>query len=198
MSISASVTSRNRAHQFIRPAAAILSIIILSVILLRLQGRFWICECGRIDLWAGNTKSSDNSQHILDPYSFTHVLHGFLFYGLTVWLFPRWSVGWKLWASLTVEAAWEVIENSAWVIQRYREATLALGYSGDTIINSLGDLLCCAAGFYLARKLGFRRSLVVFLITEVILVVWIRDSLILNIIQLLYPFDAIKNWQLGQ
>jgi hypothetical protein len=164
---------------------------------LRSQGRLWVCACGYFLLWSGNIWSSDNSQHLLDPYSFTHLLHGFLFWWLLAWAAPRLSIVWRLTLAVTIEALWEVFENSNFVIQRYREATLALGYQGDTIINSLGDILLCALGFLLARWLGWRRSLLLFVLTELVLLLWIRDSLILNILMLIYPLDGIKEWQMG-
>jgi hypothetical protein len=148
-------------------------------------------------LWAGNVWSSDNSQHWLDPYSFTHLLHGVVFFWLLAWLRPRLSPMWLLFIALAVESVWEVFENSAFIIDRYRETTAALGYNGDTIINSLGDILVCGLGFMLAIRLGFRRSLVLFVITELGLLVWIRDSLVLNVVMLLYPVEAIKLWQIG-
>jgi hypothetical protein len=168
-----------------------------TVVALRYQGRLWICACGRVDLWAGNTKSADNSQHLADPYSFTHLLHGLLFYGALVWALPRLPITWRLAIAVVVEALWEVVENSAFVIQRYREATLALGYEGDTIVNSLADIVWMVAGFWLARRLGLRRSALLFVATELVLVLWIRDSLVLNIIMLLVPIDALKAWQVG-
>ena len=170
----------------------------MTAALLRYQGRLWICSCGHVLLWAGDTKSSDNSQHIFDPYSFTHSLHGFVFYALLALVVPRLAVAWQLALALTIEAIWEVIENSPAVIERYRQATLALGYEGDTVVNSLADILCCGIGFMLARRLGFRRSLAVFVATEIILILWIRDSLILNVVMLLFPIEAIKKWQMGQ
>jgi hypothetical protein len=180
------------------PWLAIAVVVIIAAALLRLEGRLWICSCGQVWLWAGDTKSAHNSQHIFDPYSFTHVLHGFVFYALLALLAPRLPLLWRLAFSLTIEAAWEVIENSPAIIERYRQATLALGYQGDTVVNSLADILCCGIGFALAHRLGFRRSLAVFILTEVILILWIRDSLILNVLMLLYPIEAIKNWQMGQ
>lgn len=168
-----------------------------AVYQLRGQGRFWLCSCGYFLLWSGNVLSSDNSQHLLDPYSFTHVLHGFLFWWLLAWTLPRLSIIWRLALAVSLEALWEVIENSNFVIQRYREATLALGYQGDTIVNSLGDILLCALGFLIARRLGWRRSFLVFVVTEVVLLIWIRDSLLLNILMLIYPIDGIKEWQMG-
>ena len=180
------------------PWLAIAAVLMVTIVALRYQGRLWICACGRVDLWSWNVNSSDNSQHLFDPYSFTHVLHGLLFYGALVLLVPRLAPEWRLWIAIAVEALWEVVENSAVIIQRYREATVALGYTGDTIVNSMGDILCCVIGFTLARRLGFRWSLVVFLLTEIVLVLLIRDSLILNIIMLLYPIPAIKTWQMGK
>lgn len=168
-----------------------------AVYQLRSQGRLWLCACGYFLLWSGNVLSSDNSQHLLDPYSFTHMLHGFLFWWLLVWILPRLSIIWRLTLAVSIEALWEVIENSNFVIQRYREATLALGYQGDTIINSLGDILICVLGFLIARQLGLRRSLLVFALTEIMLLLWIRDSLILNILMLIYPIEGIKEWQMG-
>ncbi len=180
------------------PWLAIVAVLALAVYLLHNQGRLWICACGQIYLWVSDTWSSDNSQHWLDPYSFTHLLHGLVFFCLLAWSLPRLSLLWRLWLAILIEALWEVVENSELVIQRYREATAALGYQGDTVINSLGDILVCGVGFWLAFYLGFRRSLALFVITEIVLTLWIRDSLILNIIMLIYPIEAIKAWQLGQ
>ncbi len=172
-------------------------IIVVTVLLLSSQGRLWICACGQIYAWVGDTWSSDNSQHLFDPYSFTHLLHGIVFFWGLFWLWPQLAIVWRLVLAIAIESAWEVAENSAFIINRYREATAALGYEGDTIVNSLGDIFMCAVGFWLAYKLGFRRSVVLFLVTELILTLWIRDSLILNIIMLIYPIEAIKAWQLG-
>jgi hypothetical protein len=104
---------------------------------------------------------------------------------------------WQLWLALVVEALWEVVENSAWIIDRYRQTTLALGYNGDTVLNSLSDILLCGLGFVLARRLGFYRTLAIFVTTELVLLFWIRDGLLLNILMLIYPIDAIKTWQMG-
>lgn len=177
------------------PTVAILVTLALAAFLLDRQGRLWICQCGRVYLWAGDIWSSDNSQHIFDPYSFTHILHGFLFFWLIAWLWPKLDFGWQLWLSLFVESAWEVGENTEAVIQRYREATLALGYNGDTIINSLSDILLCGLGVWLARRFGFWRTALIFVVTEVVLTLWIRDSFLLNVIMLIYPIDAIRTWQ---
>ena len=179
------------------PWLAIILTCTLAALLLQLQGRLWICQCGRVDLWAGDIWSADNSQHLLDPYSFTHILHGFIFFWVTSWLLPKLDFGWQMWLAILVEAAWEVGENTELVIQRYREATLALGYNGDTIVNSLSDIALCGVGILIARRLGFWRTLALFIMTEIALTLWIRDSLLLNILMLLYPIDAIRNWQVG-
>jgi len=133
----------------------------------------------------------------LDPYSFTHVLHGFVLCGLLALIVPRLSQIWQLWLAVSIEALWEVLENSEFVIRRYREETAALGYHGDTIVNSLGDILVCGLGFVLARRLGLRRTLVLFVVTEVVLAIWIRDNLTLNILMLIYPIEGVKEWQAG-
>jgi len=180
------------------PWLAIALTIALTVVLLRLQGRLWICACGQIRLWVSESQGSDTSQHLFDPYTFTHLLHGFLFFWLIAWLLPRLERSWQLWLALAIEAAWEVVENSEIIIRRYREATAARGYFGDTIVNSLGDILACGLGYLLARWLGYRRSAVVFLLVELFLVLWIRDSLLLNILMLLFPVEWIKQWQAGR
>ena len=123
------------------------------------------------------------------------MLHGFVLYGLLALVAGRLSPGWRLWLAVSIEALWEVVENSEFVIRRYREETAALGYHGDTIINSLADILVCGLGFVLARHLGFRRTFALFVVTEVTLAIWIRDNLTLNVLMLIYPIDAIKEWQ---
>lgn len=158
---------------------------------------FW-CACGQTLVWAGNIWSQHNSQHPFDPYSFTHMLHGFMFCGLLAVLLPKLAQSWQWALAVVMESVWEVVENSNLIIQRYREATLALGYTGDTIINSFADILLCGTGFLVARKLGGRRAIAVFLVTELILLFWIKDSLLLNIVMLIYPVDAIKAWQMGR
>ena len=162
---------------------------------LRSQGRLWACSCDYILLWSGDAWSSDNSQHLLDPYSFTHVLHGFAFCGLLALVVPRLPAAWRLWLAVSIEASWEVVENSEFVIRRYREETAALGYNGDTIVNSLADIVLCVLGFALARRLGFRLTVALFVATEVALGAWIRDGLLLNVVMLIHPINAIKEWQ---
>jgi Protein of unknown function (DUF2585) len=178
------------------PGLVIVAISVVAALLLHNQGRQWFCSCGRLLIWVGDICSPDNSQHLLDPYSFTHILHGVAFYGLLALLAHKMSPRWKLCLAILIEALWEVVENSEYVIQRYREATAALGYHGDTVVNSLGDIAACAAGFMLARRLGLWRSVALFVVIEVMLIVWIRDSLILEVLMLTYPISAIKAWQM--
>lgn len=178
------------------PVVAMVALIAVTIHRLRTQGRLWWCACGQLSLWSGNTWSQHNSQHLIDPYSFTHLLHGMAICGLLVWLCPRVPSTWRLWLAVFIEAAWEVVENTDFVIQRYRAVTASLDYLGDTVANSLGDILSFGVGVAIARYLGFWRSLGLFLVTEVVLVMWIRDSLLLNILMLAYPVDAIRAWQM--
>jgi hypothetical protein len=187
------------------PARAIVASFLATAVLLRLEGRLWMCSCGTVQVWAGMVCSSDNSQHFLDPYSFTHVLHGFLFFWLIAWLAPRLNrrpshagsfENWQLALALAVEALWEVFENTNFIIDRYRSETAALGYNGDTVVNSFGDILCCLVGFVIARRLGLRRSLIAFAALEFVLILWIKDSLLLEILMLIFPVDAIRALQM--
>ncbi len=180
------------------PVFAIVATFAATALLLRLEGRLWLCACGSIQLWSGQICSANNSQHFLDPYSFTHVLHGFLFFWLIAWLLSRLRANWQLALAVAVEAGWEVFENTNFIIDRYRSETAALGYNGDTVVNSFGDILCCLIGFMVARRLGLRRSLVVFVVLELVLIVWIKDSLLLEILMLVVPIDAVRAWQMCQ
>ncbi|MGI8732817.1 MAG: DUF2585 family protein [Pyrinomonadaceae bacterium] len=187
---------KSRAARFL-PWLAIVPVLALAILQLRHQGRSWWCSCHQLFLWAGDIWSSHNSQHLLDPYTFTHVLHGFAFCWLLMLCLPRVSVSWRLALATLLEAVWEVFENTEFVIQRYREETAALGYYGDSVFNSVGDILACMAGFLIAQRLGLKRSVLVFVATEVVLLVWIRDSFLLEILMLIYPIDALKAWQMG-
>jgi hypothetical protein len=164
---------------------------------LRLEGRLWLCSCGRFRLWLGDAWGAETSQQLFDPYSFTHVLHGFAFAGLLALLLPRAPRRLSLLLAVLLEALWEVIENTEYVINRYREATAALGYNGDTVVNSLGDVAACALGFLVARRLGRLRALLLFVAVEAALLLWIRDSLLLNIVLLVYPSEKLRAWQAG-
>jgi uncharacterized protein DUF2585 len=179
------------------PWLVLATVLIGATFQLRSQGRSWWCSCGQLFVWAGDVWSSHNSQHPLDPYSFTHLLHGFVIWWLLALCIPRVAPAWRIALATALEALWEVIENTEFVIQRYRETTAALGYEGDSIANSLGDIIVCGLGLFVAWRLGFRRSLLFFLAIEVVLIIWIRDSLILEVLMLIYPIDAIKSWQMG-
>jgi hypothetical protein len=172
--------------------------LLFSVVTLYFQGRVWWCLSGDLTPWSWNIWSPHNSQHVIDPYSFTHVLHGILEFWLLSLLFPRLPLVWRLVIAVAIESSWEVVENSAYVIERYREGTISLNYFGDSIINSMADIVCCGAGFILGWKLRFWRSLILFISTEIILILWIHDSLLINILMLLWPVDAIKHWQIGR
>jgi hypothetical protein len=172
-------------------------IVTATVCELRRQGRLWWCECGGLNPWAGNIWSPHNSQHLFDPYSFTHILHGVLLCGFIAWACPRLSLSWQLCLVIAAESFWEVVENTNFIIDRYRLTTLAVGYQGDTIANSLSDIFSAVVGFLLARRLGIRGSVVLFIATEAVLIFWIRDSLLLNVVMLLCPSDTIRAWQMG-
>lgn len=179
------------------PMIAVGAIIVVATIMLTIQGRVVWCEAGDYWPWSWTVMSRHNSQHIIDPYSFTHMLHGILEFWLIGLVFQRVPLAWRFVIAIFIESTWEVAENTSYIINRYREATLSLDYFGDSIVNSLADIVCCGIGFVIARKLGLWKSLVLFIVTETILIVTIRDSLLLNIIMLIYPIDAIKSWQTG-
>ncbi|MFN0195600.1 MAG: DUF2585 family protein [Planctomycetaceae bacterium] len=187
----------SRIAPYLRPISAMLLVLVIVTIQLRVQGRLWTCACGSLAIWKSNVISQHSSQHLFDPYAFTHVLHGvILFWGLNAIRALR-SPAWKLWWCIALEGLWEILENSPLIIDRYRNETAALGYEGDTIINALGDIFSCALGFELTRRLGFRRSLAFFVGLELVLLFWIRDNLTLNVLMLVWPIEAIKNWQLN-
>jgi len=179
------------------PWVVLAGVLCTMTLLLRLQGRLWICACGYVLAWSSDINSANNSQHLFDPYAFTHVLHGFMFIAIVHLLWPRLSESGKIVGVLTLEALWEVIENSAFVIHRYRAETISIGYTGDTILNSFGDLLACALGAIVARRIGVVKTLLLGGAIEAILLFTIRDSLLLNIVMLIHPIDAIRVWQGG-
>jgi hypothetical protein len=171
--------------------------VLSALLLLKFMGRPWWCACGGWSLWSGEVNSQHNSQHLFDHYSATHVLHGFLFWWGLHWLSPRVSERWLLPAAVLLETVWELAENSPVIINRYRTATLALGYEGDSVLNSLCDILCAAVGFVLARRLGWTWGLAFFVVVELVVVWLIRDNLTLNILMLVVPLPRIKAWQMG-
>ncbi len=178
--------------------AAAALVLVFMVVLLRMQGRSFLCSCGEFAIWVGDHCSSNTSQQLLDPYSLTHVLHGFMFFWLIALLFKQMPRPWQLWLAMLLESAWEVFENTSFVINKYRTETAALGYTGDTVVNSVGDLACALIGFVIAQKLGWWRSLIVYVLVELVLIFWIHDSLLLQILMLVRPVEAIKNWQMCQ
>lgn len=171
-------------------------ILAAAAIILALMGRRGFCEAGDLRIWSSDIYSEHNSQHFLDPYTFTHVLHGFGLYAILWWIMGRWAgAAVRGILALGLESLWEIVENTETVIGRYREGTIALGYYGDSIVNSMGDILACAAGYLIAFLIPAWASVVVVLAVEMILVLWIRDSLLINIIMLVHPIEAIRTWQ---
>ena len=178
-----------------RTAIAAIAILAAAAAILLAMGRNAICACGAVDLWIGARDSPRTSQMLADWYSLSHVVHGLLFYA-ALWLVARRSpIGLRFLAALFVEAAWEVIENTPFVIDRYRETTAALGYTGDSVINSLSDITMMGLGFLAARKLPVWSSIVLLLVLEIVPLFVIRDNLALNILNLLAPVPAIAAWQ---
>jgi hypothetical protein len=161
------------------------------------MGRLPICTCGEVALWEASASSARTSQMIADWYSPSHFIHGLLFYGMLWLAFRSWSVERRFLAAMAIETAWELLENTPLIIDRYREATFALGYTGDSVLNSLSDIAMMAFGFVAARRLPMWASIVLVLALELAALIVIRDNLALNIIMLLAPNDAIRAWQAG-
>lgn len=179
------------------PWLTIFVLFAIAAISLKFQGRVWWCEAGDYTPWSWEIWSRHNSQHLIDPYTFTHILHGVAEFWIISLIFRKVPLAWRLAIAVGIEGTWEVVENTNTVIQRYREATISLDYYGDSIINSLSDMTACATGFLIAYKIRFWGSLALFLLTEIILILWIRDSLLINILMLFYPIEALKVWQSG-
>lgn len=180
------------------PTGLTIVVLIASVVLyLEYVGRSWLPPDGRLVFWYGDANGPGTSQHLLDPYSYTHFLHGVVFCWLITLAGKKLPSFWQLACVVALESTWEMLENSPMIINRYREATIALGYKGDSIVNSLSDIVVCSIGFLVAKKLGFKKSLLLFIIIEIFLLFWIRDNLTLNVIMLINPISAIKAWQTG-
>ncbi len=179
----------------LRAALIALGIVVLTAATLLWMGRVPMCECGEIKLWHGAVVSSENSQHIADWYTPSHILHGLFFYALLWLLAGRWSIGTRLVIATVIEAAWEIAENTDTVIERYREATIALDYYGDSVVNSVADIGWMWVGFFLAARIPVWASVALFIVAELVVGYLIRDGLTLNVIMLTFPQDWIKEWQ---
>ena len=182
------------------PAAVLLAVLAILTCLAAVlfwMGRVPICKCGMIKLWHGVVVSSENSQHLTDWYTPSHVIHGILFYGALHWLMPRSSFAVKLLLALGAESAWEIFENTEFTINRYRTATISLDYYGDSILNSVSDATAMVLGFVLASRLPVAVTVALAIGFELFTGWAIHDNLTLNVIMLVHPFDAIKAWQSG-
>ncbi|MCY7338989.1 MAG: DUF2585 family protein [Sphingomonas bacterium] len=179
----------------IAPTFALVAVLVIAALILLIFGRPPICTCGTVALW-GHV-GPEQSQMLADWYSPSHLVHGFLFYAALRWAAPRWPLEPRFVVALMVEAAWELVENTPLIIDRYREATIALGYSGDSIVNSLSDIVMMAIGFLAARKLPLWASGALILLLELVPLIAIRDNLTLNVWMLVAPNDTIRAWQAG-
>ena len=176
-----------------------IGILVIFAVTLHLMGQIWICKCGYVKIWHGVTYSSENSQHLTDWYTFSHIIHGFGFYLFALLLSKKLKLSvWQMFLmALLVEVGWELFENTDFIINRYREVTISLDYYGDSVINSVFDVLAMAFGFWLAYRLPVLTVVALTVVMEVFVGYSIRDNLMLNIIMLVFPSEAILNWQSG-
>lgn len=180
-----------------RTIAIVAGITAATAGVLTAMGRTLVCTCGKVTLWSGDIWSNENSQQLADAYSFTHLAHGIIFFLLLQLGAPKLSVQARLIIATLIESAWEITENTDMVINRYREVTISLDYYGDSVLNSTGDILAFVIGFLIATRLPWRYAIALLVVMETALAFWIRDGLLLNIIMLLSPIDALRQWQAG-
>lgn len=193
--MAALTKAHRRIRQWLRTAIFILLLMAGSALILHAMGRPFLCTCGTVRLWQGVVQSSENSQQLSDWYSFSHIIHGFLFFGGGWLLLRKWPVQRRLLLAVTLESGWELLENSPLIIHRYREATIAYGYSGDSVLNSMSDIVMMILGFLFAARVPVRLTLLVAIAFELMTLAIIRDNLTLNVLMLLHPVEAIKVWQ---
>lgn len=182
----------------ISPIVVLAVILTLTAAWLLWIGREPICKCGYVKLWHGDVVSAENSQHIADWYTPSHIIHGFLFFGLMWLVARRWSLGWRLVVATLVECAWEIAENSDAVIERYRSVTISLDYFGDSVLNSVSDVLAMMLGFWLASRLPVWVTVVLIIGFEAVTMILIRDGLALNVLMLAHPVEWVGAWQAGR
>ena len=185
-----------------RPQTALIvaGIVAAAALALYLMGHPLICKCGTVKLWHFDVASAENSQHLIDWYTPSHIIHGFIFYW-ALWLLSRFvpmSFGMRLVLAVAIEASWEIVENTDFVINHYRELTISLDYYGDSVINSVSDVLFMVLGFFLAARLPVRLTVVIAIALEVFIGAMIRDNLTLNVLMFLWPLDSILHWQQGR
>lgn len=195
--MSTEIPPTARTSELVPNAVGMFAALFFTGLILRFQGRVLWCECGTFVPWSWDVSSMHNSQHLVDPYFFSHILHGFVFFAMLHGLCRAVSLQKRFWAAILFECAWEVLENSPLIIERYRSVTVSLGYFGDSIANSSFDILACSLGFLMAVRLKLWQSVTFFLASEIAMIFAIRDCLTLNVLMLLTPIEAIKDWQMG-